>query len=145
MPKEFSKSDLDNIIRNYLGLAPTVQLPGTIRKQLTRFIVEQNIPIIEIARAIAYYVEVLKYKIDSIHGIYFVPDVLNDSNKYFEKLAAEKAAKQQEAKKFSQSETKDEVIFNVNMKAIAERKIARKLEQLSFDTIDLSGGDNGRK
>jgi hypothetical protein len=93
MPANFSKSDLDNCIRSYLQLAPGTPLPRSVNNQLNKFLVELDYQPLDIARAVSYYVEVQGHKLDKIYGIWFVPDVISDSKKYFDELAKTKSAK----------------------------------------------------
>jgi hypothetical protein len=145
MPTVFSKSDLDNHIRNYLQLAPNCALPKSINGQLNRFIVELNYSPLDIARAVSYYVEVQGHKLEKLYGIWFVPDVIDDARKYFNDLAKKKAQKEAEALIIETTSAQDKLVYNVNVKVIAERKIPRKLEQIDLTKIDISGDDNGGK
>jgi hypothetical protein len=146
VPKNFSKTDLDNVIRTYLKLDPSAPLPSNINKQLNRYIVDSGYSTLDIARTIAYYVEVLHRKLDKIYGIFFVQDLIDDARKYFNNLEAKQAEKAEEAKKLIASENKDNTyVFNVNVKAIAERRITRKFDQIDLSTIDIDGdSDDGK-
>jgi hypothetical protein len=144
MPINFSKSDLDNCIRNYLQLAPENPLPKSVNNQLNKFLVDLDYQPLDIARAVSYYVEVQGHKLDKIYGIWFVPDVISDAKKYFEELAKKKAQKEAEALIIESTCNESKLIYNVNVKKIAERKIPRKLEQIDITKINI-GEDNAGK
>jgi hypothetical protein len=144
MPANFSKSDLDNCIRSYLQLAPGTPLPRSVNNQLNKFLVELDYQPLDIARAVSYYVEVQGHKLDKIYGIWFVPDVISDSKKYFDDLAKRKAQKEAEALVIESTCNETKLIYNVNIKKIAERKIPRKLEQIDITKIDIGDGNGGK-
>ena len=145
MPTFFSKSDLDNCIRNYLQLEPNCPLPRSVNNQLNKFIVDKGYSPLDVARAVSYYVEVQGHKLDKIYGIWFVPDVIDDARKYFDDLAKRKAQKEAEALIIESTSAEDKLVYNVNIKKIAERKIPRKLEQIDLTKIDISGDKDGGK
>src|SRR5574344_881758 len=144
MPANFSKSDLDNCIRSYLQLAPGTPLPRSVNNQLNKFLVDLDYQPLDIARAVSYYVEVQGHKLDKIYGIWFVPDVISDSKKYFDDLAKRKAQKEAEALVIESTCNETKLIYNVNIKKIAERKIPRKLEQIDITKIDIGDGNGGK-
>ena len=144
MPANFSKSDLDNCIRGYLQLAPGTPLPRSVNNQLNKFLVGLDYQPLDIARAVSYYVEVQGNKLDKIYGIWFVPDVISDSKKYFDELAKKKAQKEAEALVIESTCNETKLIYNVNIKKIAERKIPRKLEQIDITKIDIGDGNGGK-
>ena len=144
MPANYSKSDLDNCIRSYLQLAPGTPLPRSVNNQLNKFLVDLDYQPLDIARAVSYYVEVQGHKLDKIYGIWFVPDVISDSKKYFDELAKKKAQKEAEALVIESTSNESKLIYNVNVKKIAERKIPRKLEQIDITKIDIGDGNGGK-
>lgn len=144
MPANYSKSDLDNCIRSYLQLDQGTSLPRSVNNQLNKFLVELDYQPLDIARAVSYYVEVQGHKLDKIYGIWFVPDVISDSKKYFDELAKKKAQKEAEALVIESASSENKLIYNVNIKKIAERKIPRKLEQIDITKIDIGDGNGGK-
>lgn len=144
MPANYSKSDLDNCIRSYLQLDQGTPLPRSVNNQLNKFLVELDYQPLDIARAVSYYVEVQGHKLDKIYGIWFVPDVISDSKKYFDELAKKKAQKEAEALVIESASSENKLIYNVNIKKIAERKIPRKLEQIDITKIDIGDGNGGK-
>ena len=61
------------------------KIPPIITKQLNGYILS-GISTLDIARCINYYCETLKKEISSIYGISFVPNILEEVQKYFKKL-----------------------------------------------------------
>ena len=70
------------MIKEYMQVE---KIPPIIIKQLNSYILS-GISTLDIARCINYYCETLKKEISSIYGISFVPNILEEVQKYFKKL-----------------------------------------------------------
>ena len=82
MEKRISKQDILDMIKEYMQVE---KIPPIITKQLNGYILS-GISTLDIARCINYYCETLKKEISSIYGISFVPNILEEVQKYFKKL-----------------------------------------------------------
>jgi hypothetical protein len=59
-------------------------------------------------------------------------------------LLKRKAQKEAEALVIESTCNETKLIYNVNIKKIAERKIPRKLEQIDITKIDIGDGNGGK-
>lgn len=82
MEKRVSKQEILDMIKEYMQVE---KIPPIIIKQLNGYILS-GISTLDIARCINYYCETLKKEISSIYGISFVPNILEEVQKYFKKL-----------------------------------------------------------
>lgn len=136
MSNKFNRPNCELTIKEYAGLPLEEPLPRSIERQLNRFILENKMDYKEIMQCLFYYTEVLGKKVDPIYGIFFVPNIRNETKKYFIQLQAELEEKQREAKKFSE----EEGVMVINIKTVGRSK-TRKKEHLSFDNIKTEDGD----
>jgi uncharacterized protein (UPF0305 family) len=136
----YTLKQLEDLIKHYMNLDKEQSLPNNIKKQITRFVLNDEMSYKEIGRAVCYYVECKKRQIDSLYGISFVSNIRADANNYFSKLEEKQKHKEEEAKKFKTED--DKMVFNI--KEIIKSNKPNKLKQLSFDDIDLKGDEHGR-
>lgn len=109
--ENYTRKDLDLYIKEIFGVAAITPL---INKQINRFVLNSGMTFKQIARSICWYIEVDKNEIgpSSVkYGIWFVPNVFEFAEKYFNDLAAEKLRQEREAIKMVQYD-KNKIIFN---------------------------------
>ena len=70
--KPYTRQDLEALICEVMGLKT---ITPTIRKQISNYILLDNMTNKEIARCIVWYQEVFHGKFEPIYGISFVPSV----------------------------------------------------------------------
>ena len=92
---------------------------------------------IEIARCISYYQDTKNGELDALYGIWFVPNVKEAAEKYFNKLKLEQESKIAEAKRVVEYENNN-IIFNI--KSLKHKK--RQPIQLDITNVDIEGGSN---
>ena len=76
----YTRQDLEALICEVMGLKT---ITPTIRKQISNYILLDNMTNKEIARCIVWYQEVFHGKFEPIYGISFVPSVKDRAAKYF--------------------------------------------------------------
>ena len=91
-----------------------------IRSQITRFVVEHGYTYLEIARALAFYHEVLERPVEKKFGIGIVPHIMDDARKYYKELEREERRRKLEAQKLVNSYNKQRKVVKV---VPAERKL----------------------
>jgi len=136
----YTKKDLHTLIKEYMGLSPTDNIPPIILNQITRYIINEQMSYKEIGRCICYYVEKEHKEINPLYGIAFVLNIRDAANKYFIQLENNKKQKEEEAKKFI---IKDDVVI-YNIKEIVKKKTPPKLQELSFDDVNLKEEEDGK-
>ena len=107
---------------------------STIKNQINRITLRDNLTFKEIARSIVWYTEVAKKEVNPIYGIAFVPNVFPMAAEYFRKLELEQVRKEEEAKKLVEYQ-ENNIIFNI--KSLEHKK--RKPKQLNIDEINVEG------
>ena len=136
--KPYTVEDCENLIKDYLRIPRENKLPKSIQNKLVGYLLNDEMSPKEISQCIFFYVEVKKKPLDPLYGIWFIPNIRAEAALYFEKLRAEAAVKEAEAKKFTQ----EEEVITFNIPAILKRKPVRKKQGLSFDKINLEDGDD---
>lgn len=136
--KPFTKKDLENLVLEVMDIK---SITPTIRKQITNFILIDNMTYKDIARCIVWYDEVFHGKFEPIYGLSFVPSVRDRAARHFKQLELEQQRKQAEAQKLVEFQ-ENNIIFNI--KSLQHQK--RKAKQLDISEINIKGdtedGDN---
>ena len=129
--KPYTRADLEQLICEVMGIK---SVTSTIKNQINRIVLQDNLNFKEIARAIVWYTEIAKKEISPIYGIAFVPNVFPMAAEYFRKLELEQQSKDEEAKKLVEYQ-ENNIIFNI--KSLEHKK--RQPKQLNIDEIDVEG------
>ena len=127
----FNKQELENMICEVMDIT---SITPTIRKQISNFVLLDNMTYKEIARCIVWYKEVFHGNFEPIYGISFVPSVKDRAAKYFKRLELEQLAKTEEAKKVVEYQ-ENNIIFNIQ--SLTHKK--RQPKQLNINDIDVKG------
>ena len=110
---------------------------STIKNQINRIVLQDNLNFKEIARAIVWYTEVAKKEISPIYGIAFVPNVFPMAAEYFRQLELEQQSKDEEAKKLVEYQ-ENNIIFNI--KSLEHKR--RTPKQLNISEIVIEGDES---
>ena len=82
-PKLFTKTQLEELILELSGLT---KMTPMISRQISRFVIDNKMSYLEIARCVDYYVEILGHEIKPEYGIAFVISIREPAAEYFKKL-----------------------------------------------------------
>ena len=129
--KPYTRDDLETLICEVMGIKTVT---STIKNQINRITLRDNLTFKEIARSIVWYTEVANKDVNPIYGIAFVPNVFPMAAEYFRKLELEQVRKEEEAKKLVEYQ-ENNIIFNI--KSLEHKK--RKPKQLNIDEINVEG------
>lgn len=129
-----TKQELEKIVCEVMEIDT---ITPQLRKQISKYILEDKMTYLEIARCVVYYKEVENGVCKVIYGLWFVPSVREKAAKYFKKLEEEKAQQQLEAQKLVEYQ-ENNIIFNIQ--ALKHKK--RKPRQLDISSINVEGEDN---
>ena len=98
-----TRKELEQLIAELYGVEA---INSMIEAQITKFQKLHGYTEKDIARAVAYYVEVLGNVPDRRKGIGIVPFVMEEANRYYNAQAVERSRLKDEAQKIKQGETK---------------------------------------
>jgi len=98
-----TRKELEQLIAELYGVEA---INSMIDAQITKFQKLHGYTEKDIARAVAYYVEVLGNVPDRRKGIGIVPFVMEEANRYYNAQAVERSRLKDEAQKIRQGETK---------------------------------------
>jgi hypothetical protein len=129
--KPYTRDDLEKLICEVMGIKTVT---STIKNQINRITLRDNLTFKDIARSIVWYTEVAQKEVSPIYGIAFVPNVFPMAAEYFRKLELEQVRKEEEAKKLVEYQ-ENNIIFNI--KSLEHKK--RKPKQLNIDEINVEG------
>lgn len=129
----YSRRQLEDLIKDVMKLKEITPL---IKKQINRFILENNMTFKEIARCIVWYTEVAQKTFEPMYGIGMVINVREEAEKYFKKLELDQLRQQEQAKKFIEYQDNN---IKFNIKSIKHPK--RQPKQLDLNDIDFGQGD----
>ena len=130
----FTRADLEQLICEVMGVATVT---STIKNQINRIVLNDNMSFKEIARCIVWYVEVMRKEISPIYGIAFVPNVFPQAAEYFRQLELEQIRKEEEAKKLVEYQ-ENNIIFNI--KSLEHKR--RTPKQLNISEIVIEGDES---
>lgn len=132
----FTQRQLNDIIKECMGLTEEEPIPAIVSKQIARFTLSENMTYKEIGRCVWYYVNIRKKKIDSLYGIGFVPNIKKESADYWYNREIHEKERQKAAQEIvvSQTVSGNSVIFNIN-EIIKHQKQPTQLKPLEFDFI----------
>ena len=130
---KYTKDDLFALIQEVMGVE---SISSTIKKQINRFILENDMTFKEIARCIVWYVDVYKRTIDPIYGIYFVPNIREQAEKHFKQLELDQQKQLAEAQKIVEYQDNN-IIFNIG--SLKHKK--RQPRQFNIEDINIVEGD----
>lgn len=85
-----TRAELETIIKTEYNLAEITPLIG---RQIGRFRLEHGYTYKQIARAVVYLVQIRNQRFDPMFGIGTVPNVMDESERYFERLKREREAR----------------------------------------------------
>ena len=129
----YTRQDLEELIKDVFQIKEVTPL---IKKQINRFVLENNMSFKEIARCIVWYDEVAKKKFEIMYGIGIIPNVREEAEKYFKKLELDQLAQQKTAEKIV--EYQDNII-KFNIKSLSHSK--RQPRQLDMNDIQIQQVD----
>lgn len=130
---KYTKDDLFALIQEVMGVE---SISSTIKKQINRFILENDMTFKEIARCIVWYVDVYKRTIDPIYGIYFVPNIREQAEKHFKQLELDQQKQLAEAQKIVEYQDNN-IIFNIG--SLKHKK--RQPRQFNIEDIKVEGDE----
>lgn len=146
----FSQHDLDEIIKECMGLSENDKIPPIIIKQITRFTLNDDMTYREIGRCVWYYINIRLKKIDPLYGIAFVLNIRQESNSYW-LLREKKEASHKEVAKNIKNEANcggNSIVFNIK-EIIKHKNKPYTLQPLVFHTNvedkEKEGGENEHK
>lgn len=127
----YTISDLYDFIKESFDIKT---IPETMIRQINKYSLQLGMKAIEIARCICYYQEVKHGELDPLYGIWFVPNVKEAAEKYFNQLKLEQESKETEAKRVVEYQDNN-IIFNI--KSLQHKK--RRPKQLDVSEIKIKG------
>lgn len=107
---------------------------STIKNQINRICLNDNLTFKDIARCIVWYTEVAGKEVSPIYGIAFVPNVFPMAAEHFRKLELDNKRQEEEAKKIVEYQ-ENNIIFNI--KSLEHKR--RPAKQLNIDEINVEG------
>lgn len=111
------KKELEQLICSTLNIPFVSQ---TIKRQITKFIVERKLTYDDIARALIFYIEIEKQPYEQRYGISFIEWIADDAKAYYER---------QERKEKKQLEsTKNQTNIILKIKEFKKRKPIEKID-----------------
>ena len=131
---QYTKADLERLVMDVMGLQT---ITPTIRRQISNFVLVDNMTYKDIARCIVWYDEVFHGKFEPIYGLGFVPSVKDRAAKHFKQLELEQQRRAAEAQKVVEFQ-ENNIIFNI--KSLPHQK--RKAKQLDLSEIDVEKEKN---
>lgn len=131
----YPKEKLESLICEIMGVK---EIPPIIRRQMTRFSLEQQMSYKEMARCIVWYSEVCKKEISPFYGINFVENVREQTAKYFKQLELDQQIQKESAKKAVEYQD-NTIIFKI--KSLKNNK--RKPKQLDINEIQVPPTSKG--
>ena len=137
-PRLFTKKHLEELILELSGLNAITPI---ISKQISRFVLEEKMSYLEIARCIDYYVEILGHDIKPEYGISFVPNVRESAAAYFKQLELDKQKQQQEAEKVIRYQDKN-IIINIKSYSLYNKPKPPKLFDIGKIELDDDNNEN---
>lgn len=111
-----TRQELEEIIKTECEISEITPLVG---RQISRFRLEHGLTYKQIARAVVYMFQIRKQKFDNMYGIGSVPNVVEQSEKYFNRLRREKEA---QLKSLENKEEASNIILKPKM--IKRKKIS---------------------
>lgn len=124
--EEFGKNQLREEICRMLSIP---KLTPLIEKQVRDMVTELGVSYLDIAQALAYFLDIKKGKYESMYGIGILRNVLPESKAFFEKIKEEK---QKQIKSVEQANKQPDIILNVK-----ETRKRRKIKTINIDELDL--------
>lgn len=121
----YTKSKLEELVLELSGLK---EITPIISKHISRFVIENKMTYLEIARCVDYYVEILGHEIKPEYGLSFVLNVREAAGEYFRKLELDKQKQQQEAKKVIEYQDNNIIINIKSYKKINQKKAPKKID-----------------
>ena len=135
-PKLFTKTQLEELILELSGLT---KITPMISKQISRFVIDNKMSYLEIARCVDYYVEILGHQVKPEYGIAFVTNIREPAAEYFKKLELDKQKQQQEAEKVIKYQDKNIII---NIKSYNLLNKPRPPKSFDMSAIDINEDDD---
>lgn len=127
--KPFTKQELEKMVCEVMGIS---SITPTIKRQISNFVLIDNMTYKEIARCICWYQEVFKGKMEPIYGLSFVPSVKDRAAEYFRQLEIRAKAAEREAKKVVEYQ-ENNIVFNIH--SLEHKK--RQPKQYDISEIDV--------
>ena len=135
-PRLFTKTQLEELILELSGLT---KITPMISKQISRFVIDNKMSYLEIARCVDYYVEILGHEIKPEYGIAFVISIREPAAEYFKQLELDKQKQQQEADKVIKYQDKNIII---NIKSYNLLNKPRPPKSFDMSAIDINEDDD---
>ena len=135
-PRLFTKTQLEELILELSGLT---KITPMISKQISRFVIDNKMSYLEIARCVDYYVEILGHEIKPEYGIAFVTSIREPAAEYFKKLELDKQKQQQEAEKVIKYQDKNIII---NIKSYNLLNKPRPPKSFDMSAIEINKDDD---
>ena len=129
----WTKKDLEDLIKEVMGIQTITPM---IKKQINRFIIEEDMSFKEMARCIVYWTEVEGKEFNPAYGIAILPNLREHAAAYFNKLALEQKKQSEEAQKIVEYQDNN-IIFNI--KSLRHKK--RQPKQFNIADIDIEGDE----
>lgn len=134
---EENKYTLDMLYQYVSEVFQLSPIPDDIRRQISTYVIRDNMSYREIARCLCYYLEVERQTVKRLYGMSFVPKVRNDAAKYFEKLERDQKSQEEEAQKIMNHD------INIKFKIETIKNKPRKIKQLDINEINIEGEEDG--
>lgn len=129
----FTKTSLEELILELSGLK---KITPIISKHISRYVIEEKMTYLEIARCVDYYVEVLGHEIKPEFGLSFVLNVREPAKEFFKQLELDKQKQQQEAEKIIEYQDNNIIINIKSYNQLNKQKEPKKVDISSIDVSD---------
>ena len=132
--KPFTQRQLNDIIKECMGLKEEDSVPALVTKQIARFALQDEMSYKEIGRCVWYYVNIKKKKIEPLYGIGFVSALRNESDTYWSNRERRENERKQEAQIIVNTQKQEchSVVFNIH-EIIKHKKQPTQLKPLDFN------------
>lgn len=131
--KPYTQKDLFELVKEVMGIQTITPM---IRKQVNRFILEDDMDFKEIARCIVWYIEVFGGELNPIYGLGIIPNIREKANQHFQKLELDQQKQLAEAQKIVEYQDNN-IIFNIG--SLKHKK--RQPRQFNIEDIKVEGED----
>ena len=107
--------------------------------QITKFVLERRWSFLDIARALAYFVEVQGGQLKKETGLGIVPYVIEDARKYFKQLKAQIEKQQKDSEQFLKTKTSS---YDIECKQTLKIEKSRRRPLIDLGNINMEENNN---
>ena len=133
----FGREELEEKIKELYGIDKITSL---MNAQITKFVLERRWSFLDIARALAYFVEVQGGQLKKETGLGIVPYVIEDARKYFKQLKAQIEKQQKDSEQFLKTKTSS---YDIECKQTLKIEKSRRRPLIDLGNINMEENNNG--